>query len=81
MQKQIDWIIHHKNIYTMELPNGFSLYIAANIHQSEKISIGLNCSLLVGTLDFRKGLVLDHSKLDGRFLSRFSNMLRTRKYI
>jgi len=76
-----DWIRHHKNIFIRQLPNGFSIDISVNIHESSKISITVSCSMLIGTLDFKKGLEIDHSKIDGKILEKMSKMLRSKKYI
>lgn len=74
----IDWIRHHKTIYTKQLPNGFSVYISVNIHESGKITVSLNCSVIIGS--FPSGLCDDVGTLSGA-LKNMSNMIRTTKRV
>lgn len=77
----IDWITQSKSIYKVQLPKGFSIYIVVAVHQSGKISIRLNCSMLIGTLNFKKGLQLDNKRTGGKILKKMSDLLRTKSYI
>jgi len=78
MKKMKDWILQHKTIYTKKLPNGFSIYVSINIHESGKITVNLNCSVVIGS--FPQGLRSGLGNISNT-LKNMSNSIRTEKRV
>lgn len=78
MAKQTDWIRRWKTVYTKNLPNGFSIHVDVNIHESGKITVTLNCSVVIGS--FPSGFRSNFGEL-GDTMGKMSKIMRTRRRV